>query len=156
MVIDESSAIIPPHDECRHYRKILAAGLEGLPCPSCSGNRLCQMDFFTSAHCPFSKKRWRRHGNYYYKIEKISTLPNILRFFMIAVIFFFLILFFCYFFPLPDQVEYFKEWLCIRLVIKLRIPPYTGSETSKQFFLVIGNSCHYFHPNVCTRGAFFV
>ena len=30
---------------------------------------------------------------------------------------------FRYFFQLPDQIEYFKQWLCIRLVIKLRIPP---------------------------------
>ena len=38
MVIDESSAIIPPNDECRHCRGILVQGLEGLPCPSCSGS----------------------------------------------------------------------------------------------------------------------
>ena len=58
-----------------------------------------------------------------------------LRFFMIAMIFFFLILFFCYFFPLPDQVEYFKEWLCIRLVIKLRIPPDIRVKHPNNFFV---------------------
>ena len=52
---------------------------------------------------------------------------------------------FRYFFQLPDQIEYFKQWLCIRLVIKLRIPPDNRVKHPNNFF-VIGNSCYYFHP----------
>ena len=65
----------------------------------------------------------------------------------ISGFFFFILLsvIFRYFFQLPDQIEYFKQWLCIRLVIKLRIPPDNRVKHPNNFF-VIGNSCYYFHP----------
>ena len=44
--VHDHQCIAPVHDECRHCNRILGQGLEGPPCPGCSGSRLCQNTIF--------------------------------------------------------------------------------------------------------------